>query len=84
MAAKDRELLALLDTVTPADERDRLLGAMRRMTEAPGVADQAHEVYALLDALAGEDTGTDDRAWTRPRRRSPPASPTKNTFFRVG
>ncbi|UUN26606.1 MerR family transcriptional regulator [Streptomyces sp. FIT100] len=60
MAARDREMLALLDTVAPAGERERLLGAMRRMTEAPGAADRAHEVYALLDALADEATGADD------------------------
>ncbi|MEV1051458.1 MerR family transcriptional regulator [Streptomyces sp. NPDC049887] len=56
-AAKDREVLALLDTVVPAGERDRLLGAMRRMTEAPGAVERAYEVYGLLDALAGADTG---------------------------
>ncbi|MEU3301034.1 MerR family transcriptional regulator [Streptomyces sp. NPDC006678] len=60
MAAKDRELLALLDTVAPDAERDRLLEAMRRMTETPGAAERAYEVYELLDALADEDTGTDD------------------------
>ncbi|MEV4947548.1 MerR family transcriptional regulator [Streptomyces sp. NPDC053755] len=52
MAAKDRELLALLDTVAPAGERDRLIGAMRSMTEAPGALERAHAVYARLDALA--------------------------------
>ncbi|MGW7366646.1 MerR family transcriptional regulator [Streptomyces sp. NPDC054841] len=60
MAAKDRELLALLDSVAPAAERERLLGAMRRMTEAPGAAERAYEVYGLLDALADKETGTDD------------------------
>ncbi|MEU2113012.1 MerR family transcriptional regulator [Streptomyces sp. NPDC019507] len=56
-AAKDREVLALLDTVVPAGERDRLLGAMRRMTEAPGAVERAYEVYGLLDALADADPG---------------------------
>ncbi|MFG2758358.1 MerR family transcriptional regulator [Streptomyces wuyuanensis] len=56
-AAKDREVLALLDTVVPAGERDRLLGAMRRMTEAPGAVERAYEVYGLLDALADADAG---------------------------
>ncbi|MDI9889370.1 MerR family transcriptional regulator [Streptomyces sp. HNM0645] len=56
-AAKDREVLALLDTVVPAGERDRLLGAMRRMTEAPGAVERAYQVYGLLDALADADTG---------------------------
>ncbi|MGW2561775.1 MerR family transcriptional regulator [Streptomyces sp. NPDC001514] len=58
MAAKDRELLALLDTVASAEERDRLLGAMRRMTETPGAAERAYEVYGMLDALA--DAAPDD------------------------
>ncbi|MFE1383787.1 MerR family transcriptional regulator [Streptomyces sp. NPDC058740] len=45
-AAKDRELLALFDTVVPAEERARLMELMR------GAAGQAPEVYARLDALA--------------------------------
>lgn len=56
-AAKDREVLALLDTVVPAGERDRLLGAMRRMTEAPGAVERSYEVYGLLDALTDADAG---------------------------
>ncbi|MFD5426554.1 MerR family transcriptional regulator [Streptomyces sp. NPDC127084] len=58
MAAKDREILALLDTATPGDGREQLVGAMRRLTEAPGVVDRVYEVYALLDALA--DAEPDD------------------------
>ncbi|MGW1884248.1 MerR family transcriptional regulator [Streptomyces sp. NPDC001970] len=58
MAAKDRELLALLDTVASDEERDQLLGAMRRMTEAPGGVERAYEVYGKLDALA--EAKTDD------------------------
>ncbi|HEY9373573.1 MerR family transcriptional regulator [Streptomyces sp.] len=53
MAAKDREMLALLETVAPEGEaRDRLMGSMRSMAEAPGAAERAHDVYARLDALA--------------------------------
>ncbi|MEV0966449.1 MerR family transcriptional regulator [Streptomyces sp. NPDC049910] len=55
-AAKEREVLALLDTVVPAGDRDRLLGTMRRMTEAPGAVERVYEVYGLFDALAGADT----------------------------
>ncbi|MFF8376309.1 MerR family transcriptional regulator [Streptomyces sp. NPDC015661] len=46
MAAKDREVLALLDTVVPEAERARL---MELMHEAAG---SARELYGLLDALA--------------------------------
>ncbi|GAA3945394.1 MerR family transcriptional regulator [Streptomyces gulbargensis] len=47
MAAKDREILALLDTVVPEEERARLMELLRR------AAGSAREVYGLLDALAG-------------------------------
>ncbi|MFC9791280.1 MerR family transcriptional regulator [Streptomyces sp. NPDC127584] len=47
MAAKDRDILALLDVVVPDGERARLMELMR------GAADQAREVYPLLDALDG-------------------------------
>ncbi|WP_031014444.1 MerR family transcriptional regulator [Streptomyces sp. NRRL F-5727] len=52
MAVKDREILALLDTVVPAGERARLMGLMHE------VAGSAREVYGLLDALA--DAPADD------------------------
>ncbi|MGW0463934.1 MerR family transcriptional regulator [Streptomyces sp. NPDC003027] len=55
MAAKDRELLALLDTVAPEEERGRLMEAMRGMTETPEALERAHDVYARLDALAEAD-----------------------------
>ncbi|WP_338676335.1 MerR family transcriptional regulator [Streptomyces sp. SCSIO 30461] len=58
MAAKDREILALLDTATPGDGREELVGAMRRLTEVPGAAERVYEVYAQLDALA--EAGPDD------------------------
>ncbi|MFK0212557.1 MerR family transcriptional regulator [Streptomyces sp. NPDC090298] len=51
-AAKDREILTLLDTVAPEPERARLMGLMR------DVAGSARELYALLDALA--DAAPDD------------------------
>ncbi|MGX1503322.1 UNVERIFIED_CONTAM: DNA-binding transcriptional MerR regulator [Streptomyces graminofaciens] len=55
MAAKDRELLALLDTVAHAAEQERLMGAMRRITEAPGAMEQAYALYEELDALEDAD-----------------------------
>ncbi|GAA1918849.1 MerR family transcriptional regulator [Streptomyces durmitorensis] len=55
MAAKDRELLALIDTTAPREDRDRLLAAMRPALTTPGAVERAHEVYALLDALADAD-----------------------------
>ncbi|MEU9703740.1 MerR family transcriptional regulator [Streptomyces sp. NPDC047981] len=58
MATKDREILALLDTVAPDEERSRLIGAMRTMTEDPEAVARAHDVYARLDALA--DATPDD------------------------
>lgn len=55
MAAKDRELLALIDTTAPQEDRDRLLAAMSPALTTPGAVERAHEVYALLDALADTD-----------------------------
>ncbi|MEU5216326.1 MerR family transcriptional regulator [Streptomyces sp. NPDC020807] len=52
MAAKDREILSLLDTVVPEAERVELMRLMR------DVSGSATELYALLDALA--DTSPDD------------------------
>ncbi|MFD3946405.1 MerR family transcriptional regulator [Streptomyces sp. NPDC058579] len=52
MAAKDREILALLDTVAPDEDRSRLIGAMRSITEDPDAVARAHDVYVRLDALA--------------------------------
>ncbi|GGU84637.1 MerR family transcriptional regulator [Streptomyces litmocidini] len=47
-AAKDREILALLDTVVPDAERARLMELMH------GVAGSARELYALVDAAPGD------------------------------
>ncbi|MER7110586.1 MerR family transcriptional regulator [Streptomyces sp. NPDC000229] len=58
MAARDREMLTLLETVVPEEEGARLLDAMRTMAEAPGAMERAYEVYAALDALA--DAAADD------------------------
>ncbi|MFG2722059.1 MerR family transcriptional regulator [Streptomyces sp. NPDC048416] len=55
MAAKDRELLALMQTAAGPDERDRLMTAVRDAAAAPGAAERAHAVYALLDELVDAD-----------------------------
>ncbi|MFI6640063.1 MerR family transcriptional regulator [Streptomyces sp. NPDC050504] len=65
MAARDREILALLDTAGTPEERGRLLAAMRSVTGAPGAAERAHAVYAMLDALvdaAPSDPAVDEAA----------------------
>nr|WP_236052756.1 MULTISPECIES: MerR family transcriptional regulator [Streptomyces] len=58
MAAKDREILALIDTGAPPRERERLLSALRGALDAPDAVARAREAYALLDALA--DAAPDD------------------------
>ncbi|MFJ2745969.1 MerR family transcriptional regulator [Streptomyces sp. NPDC087440] len=59
MAAKDREILTLLETVSPDAVRGELLGAMRdAFVSTPGAAERVREVYALLDALV--DAAADD------------------------
>ncbi|MEU5475986.1 MerR family transcriptional regulator [Streptomyces mirabilis] len=58
MAARDREVLALIDTVASPESRKRLMAALGSAFETPAAVARAHEVYALLDALA--DTGPDD------------------------
>ncbi|RLV08474.1 MerR family transcriptional regulator [Streptomyces griseocarneus] len=58
LVAKDRELLALLETGAPPEARDRMYEALRSMTAAPGGSGRVHEAYALLDALA--DAAPDD------------------------
>ncbi|MFG2362563.1 MerR family transcriptional regulator [Streptomyces mirabilis] len=55
MAARDREVLALIDTVASPESRQRLMAALGSAFETPAAAARAHEVYALLDALADAD-----------------------------
>ncbi|MFD7999435.1 MerR family transcriptional regulator [Streptomyces mirabilis] len=52
MAARDREVLALIDTVASPESRKRLMAALGSAFETPAAVARAHEVYALLDALA--------------------------------
>ncbi|WP_395759344.1 MerR family transcriptional regulator [Streptomyces althioticus] len=58
MAAKDREILALIETSAPPEERKRLMGLMSGVVDAPGGTERAMAVYRLLDALEG--AGPDD------------------------
>ncbi|MDO0932682.1 MerR family transcriptional regulator [Streptomyces sp. DG2A-72] len=58
MAAKDREMLALIETTAHPEERERLMGLLGGALATPGGVEQALAVYALLDALA--DAPTDD------------------------
>lgn len=44
-----------METAAAPEERDRLMAAVRSTAAAPGAAERAHEVYALLDALADVD-----------------------------
>ncbi|KAB1148696.1 MerR family transcriptional regulator [Streptomyces luteolifulvus] len=57
MAAKDREMLALLDTTAAPEERERLLAALGRVLETPEAVTRANEAYAQLDALADASPG---------------------------
>lgn len=61
MAARDREVLALIDTVASPESRRRLMAALGSAFETPAAVARAHEVYALLDALADADDADDPR-----------------------
>ncbi|MER6625552.1 MerR family transcriptional regulator [Streptomyces sp. NPDC000931] len=58
MAVKDREMLALLETAAPPEERERLMGLMGGVVRAPGGAERVTAAYRLLDSLA--EAGPDD------------------------
>jgi DNA-binding transcriptional MerR regulator len=53
MAAKDREVMALLETVSGAHGAGWLGKLTEGMGDDPGAIERAHAVYALLDELAG-------------------------------
>lgn len=55
MAAKDREVLALLETAADPADRERLMGAVSSVFATPEATARAREAYALLDALADAD-----------------------------
>ncbi|MFI2435791.1 MerR family transcriptional regulator [Streptomyces sp. NPDC018693] len=58
MAAKDREILAMLDTAAPPEAREALVTALRAGLGSPEAQARAREAYALLDRLA--DAEPDD------------------------
>ncbi|MFJ6566795.1 MerR family transcriptional regulator [Streptomyces sp. NPDC091292] len=55
MAAKDRELLVLLDSTAATGDQARMAALLGDVVRAPGGVERANEVYALLDALAGAE-----------------------------
>ncbi|WP_416986339.1 MerR family transcriptional regulator [Streptomyces sp. T028] len=67
MAARDREVLALIETAASPAERERLLAAVEAIMESPEAVARANEAYALLDALADADPD-DPRVETAARR----------------
>jgi DNA-binding transcriptional MerR regulator len=58
MAAKDREMLTLIDATAPPEARAELMRALTSGFAAPGAADAARALYARLDELA--DAAPDD------------------------
>jgi DNA-binding transcriptional MerR regulator len=52
MAAKDREILALLDVAAPPEARERMTAVLAGAFDGPEQAAKAHEAYTLLDVLA--------------------------------
>jgi DNA-binding transcriptional MerR regulator len=58
MAAKERQLLALLDGATTAGAREWLRGMMQSFGADSGAMQRAYQLYARMDELAG--AATDD------------------------
>jgi hypothetical protein len=58
MAAKDREIIAFLETAMPAEAREQLVSSIGEALGSPEAVARAGEAYALLDALSG--AGPDD------------------------
>ncbi|MFE9026569.1 MerR family transcriptional regulator [Streptomyces iakyrus] len=57
MAAKDREIIAFLETAMPAGAREQMVSSIGEALGSPGAVARAGEAYALLDALEGADPG---------------------------
>ncbi|GAA2235877.1 MerR family transcriptional regulator [Streptomyces nogalater] len=57
MAAKDREILVLLDTGAAPEGREQLSAVLRGFLDDPDTVARVREAYALLDALDGVDPG---------------------------
>ncbi|MGW0610088.1 MerR family transcriptional regulator [Streptomyces sp. NPDC002788] len=58
MAAKDREIIAFLETAMPAEAGELMVASVGEALGSPGAVARAGEAYALLDALA--DAEPDD------------------------
>ncbi|MER5790294.1 MerR family transcriptional regulator [Streptomyces sp. NPDC001980] len=57
MAARDREVFALMDTVADPAARERLMSLAGAIAGSPQATARVKEAYALLDALADADLG---------------------------
>ncbi|TQS44088.1 MerR family transcriptional regulator [Cryptosporangium phraense] len=55
MAARERELLALLETGAPAEHQEWAAGLQQALSASPQAMERAYAVYGLLDALASAD-----------------------------
>ncbi|MET9907309.1 MerR family transcriptional regulator [Streptomyces sp. NPDC006476] len=55
MAAKDREMLALIETTAGPEERERLIDVLHTAFGSPDAVARVTEAYALLDRLADAD-----------------------------
>ncbi|MEU1848778.1 MerR family transcriptional regulator [Streptomyces sp. NPDC019990] len=55
MAAKDREVIAFLETAMPEEARGQLVASVGEAFGSPEAVARAQEAYALLDALAGAE-----------------------------
>ncbi|KUO04132.1 MerR family transcriptional regulator [Streptomyces caeruleatus] len=55
MAAKDREMLALIETTAGPEAREEFMGALGGALARPGGQERALAAYALLDQLADAD-----------------------------
>jgi DNA-binding transcriptional MerR regulator len=58
MAAKDREHLALLDSMVEPEQRERMYAVLRPLAEDPRFAERVQQLYERLDELA--DASPDD------------------------
>ncbi|GAA5615711.1 MerR family transcriptional regulator [Streptomyces platensis] len=58
VASKEREVLALLESMGGEEGNQRMVELLGQTTAAPGAMERAYEVYGLLDALV--DAGTAD------------------------
>ena len=57
MAAKERDLMALLETASPALGTGWLNVLTQTLNSGPGAVERAYEIYARLDELAGLPAG---------------------------